>query len=247
MDFICFAFKSIRLRYQLVLLVAFLIFNNTLRAQIETRDSLRVHNSRIFQIKQIVPSVLALTMSAFMVDETMYNFVDDNRSYFMDDFSSISDVFGEKTIVVPAVILSYGVSRFLINNDKLEATSFKAMQSILVTALATEGLKYIFGRSRPFNELGAYTFNSFPGNNDSYKSLPSGHSSLAFALFTPLAEIYSRWLYIIPVSVAAGRVYQNKHWTSDVILGGGIGFLSGFLFTHNPNVEIIPGGLKVFF
>jgi hypothetical protein len=47
--------------------------------------------------------------------------------------------------------------------------------------------------------------------------------------------------------VAAGRVYQNKHWLSDGVLGGTIGFGSGYLFAHHPNVEIIPGGVRVFF
>ncbi|HLW07688.1 MAG TPA: phosphatase PAP2 family protein, partial [Marinilabiliaceae bacterium] len=82
---------------------------------------------------------------------------------------------------------------------------------------------------------------------DSYKSLPSGHASLAFAVFTPFAENYSRWLYAIPISVAFGRVYQNKHWFSDVVVGSSIGFISGWLFTHNKNVQLLPNGVIVKF
>lgn len=211
------------------------------------KDSLRLQRTYTPEIRQMVPAVLGLSMTAFLVDEPINRFVRDHQSRFLDQLADITDVGGEKTIVVPLVVLTYGAARFLLKNDRLEATSLKAMQSVVVTALATEGLKHLTGRSRPFNDHGAYTFQPFPGNRDQYKSLPSGHASLAFALFTPFAEEYSRWIYLVPVSVAAGRVYQNKHWLSDVVLGGGIGFISGYLFAHNPNVEIIPGGVRVYF
>lgn len=216
-------------------------------AQTAERDSLRLERPGTPEMGQIVPAVLGLSMTAFMVDEPLNRWMRGHQSGFLDQLSDITDAGGEKTIVVPAVLLTYGAARFLLKNERLEATSLKAMQSVVVTALTTEGLKYLAGRSRPFNDQGAYDFQPFPGSRDQFKSLPSGHASLAFALFTPFAEEYSRWIYIVPLSVAAGRVYQNKHWLSDVVLGGGIGFISGYLFAHNPNVEIIPGGLRVFF
>lgn len=211
------------------------------------KDSLRLENRGTPEIKQIVPAVLGLSMTSLMVDEPVNRFFRSHQGGFLNDLSDITDAGGEKTILVPALLVTYGAARFLIKNERLESTSLKAMQSVVVTALSTESLKYLAGRSRPFNDQGAFAFQPFPAGMDQYKSLPSGHASLAFALFTPFAEEYSRWIYILPVSVAAGRVYQNKHWLSDVVLGGGIGFISGYLFAHNPNVEIIPGGLRVFF
>jgi membrane-associated phospholipid phosphatase len=230
-----------------LLVLVFLALGVPVLAQKVEKDSLQIKRSVTSEIRHIVPVVLGLSMSAFLVDEPVNNFVREQQGGILDQLSNITDAGGEKTIVVPAAVLTYGAARFLLKNERLEVTSLKAMQSVVVTALATEGLKHLAGRSRPFTDQGAYIFHTFPGGDDQYKSLPSGHASLAFALFTPFAEEYSRWIYIIPVSVAAGRVYQNKHWLSDVVLGGGMGFISGYLFAHHPNVEIIPGGLRVYF
>ena len=232
---------------QLIMIIVLLVLGSPALAQTSGSDSLYLERTGTPEIRKMVPAVLGLSMTAFLVDEGVNRFVRDHQSGFLDHLSDITDAAGEKTIVVPAVVLTYSAARFLLKNERLESTALKSMQSVVVTALATEGLKHLAGRSRPFNNHGAYAFKPFPGGSDQYKSLPSGHTSLAFALFTPFAEEYSRWIYIIPVAVAAGRVYQNKHWLSDVMLGGGIGFISGYLFAHNPNVEIIPGGMRVWF
>jgi membrane-associated phospholipid phosphatase len=198
------------------------------------------------RLKRIIPGVAGLAAASFIVDEHVTGFFRSNQTGFLDSAAGFTDMGGEKRIVVPALLLTYGSARLIFRDDKLHTASLNAIQSVIVTALATEGTKIISGRARPFTGEGAYTFQPFPGV-DRYKSLPSGHASLAFALFTPFAETYSRWIYLVPVSVAAGRVYQDKHWMSDVFLGGGFGLISGILFTHHPNVQIIPSGLRVYF
>ena len=76
-------------------------------------------------------------------------------------------------------------------------------------------------------------------------ALPSGHTSLAFSLITPYAETYSRWLYVIPVSVGIARMYENKHWFSDVILGAAIGYFSGIAFTYRTNQKVLFSGNRL--
>jgi membrane-associated phospholipid phosphatase len=234
-------------RHALLLVMGLYLSGLPALSQTTEKDSLKLQRTGTPEIRQIVPAVLGLSMTAFLVDEPVNRFLRERQGGFLDQLSDLTDAGGEKTIVVPAILMTYGAARFLLKNERLEATALKAVQSVAVTALTTEGLKHLAGRSRPFNERGAYAFQPFPGGRDQYKSLPSGHASLAFALFTPFAEEYSRWIYLVPVSVAVGRVYQNKHWLSDVVLGGGIGFISGYLFAHHPNVDIIPGGLRVYF
>jgi membrane-associated phospholipid phosphatase len=197
-------------------------------------------------MKFLVPGITALATAAFIVDEPVISFLRSNQTGYFNMAARYTDMGGEKKIVIPAALLTYGTARFILKEERLQFATLNAFQSVIVTALATESIKYMAGRARPFTDQGPYSFKPFPGNIDRLKSLPSGHASLAFALFTPFAETYTRWIYLIPASVAIGRVYQDKHWLSDVIAGGGIGLISGILFTHNKKVQIIPGGMRIY-
>jgi membrane-associated phospholipid phosphatase len=195
----------------------------------------------------LIPGLASLALITFLVDEPVVNYARANQTSFLESVAHYTDAGGEKKIVVPGVLVTYVTARFLLKDERLKNTTLNSIQSIIVTAIATEGVKYLAGRARPFTMEGAYSFQPFPIGVDRYKSLPSGHASLAFALFTPYAETYSRWIYLVPVSVAFGRVYQDKHWLSDVVTGGGIGLISGILFTHHENIQIIPNGLRIYF
>jgi membrane-associated phospholipid phosphatase len=77
-------------------------------------------------------------------------------------------------------------------------------------------------------------------------ALPSGHATIAFSMASVLSSridnIYaSIGLYAIATSTAAARVYKDKHWLSDVMLGSAIGIASGLYVCNleeertNPN------------
>jgi len=169
--------------------------------------------------------------TSFLMDEPIQNSIKNNRRNYLDDFSNYANYGGSKKLVLPlnAILLGSG---YLLNDENLKTTSWNAFKSIGTTALATELLKLSFSRARPYKQQGPYHFNPISWRNNSYKSLPSGHTSLAFAFITPYAEEYSRWLYAIPLSVAFSRVYKNDHWTSDVVLGSIIGFTAGYFFHY---------------
>jgi membrane-associated phospholipid phosphatase len=211
------------------------------------KEPAQVSPERSRVIWKVIPGVAGLAATSFIIDEHVTGFLRSNQTSFLDTSASLTDMGGEKTIVIPAVLLTYGTARFVLKDERLQTATLNSIQSIIVTAIATEGIKIITGRARPFNNEGPYAFRPFPAGEDRYKSLPSGHTSLAFALFTPYAETYSRWIYLVPASVAMGRVYQDKHWLSDVVMGGGIGLVSGILFTRHDNIQIIPNGLRVYF
>ena len=91
--------------------------------------------------------------------------------------------------------------------------------SNIVAAGAVRGTKYITHRERP-NGSGHYSF-------------PSGHTSTAFVAAEFLYQEYkdkSIWIGICGYSVATfvgiARIYNNKHWVSDVVAGAGVGILS---------------------
>ncbi|MEZ2445945.1 phosphatase PAP2 family protein [Chitinophaga sp. RCC_12] len=70
-----------------------------------------------------------------------------------------------------------------------------------------------------------------PDHSD-YLSFPSGHTATAFAAAEFLRQEYkdvSPWYgvagYLAATTTGALRMYNNKHWLSDVVAGAGIGIL----------------------
>lgn len=84
---------------------------------------------------------------------------------------------------------------------------------------STQGIKHTVKEQRP---------DSFARN-----SFPSGHTATAFAMAEWLRTEYwetSPWIgvsgYAVAASVGTLRVFNNRHWVSDVVAGAAIGILS---------------------
>lgn len=211
------------------LFVLLLLFTHHGFAQETLLDS---NERKVFTAAGI--SSFALFTGAFLTDNQTRQFVQNHRSNVLTDYTDVMNYMGSKKLILSLNAVSYGTS-LLLKDKRLETTSVNAFKSLVSSAILTAGLKQITGRARPHTDHDAYFFKPLPifynGGND-FKALPSGHATVAFAFFTPFAEEYSHWLYLIPASVAFSRVYKDKHWTSDVILGASFGFLSGYFFQH---------------
>jgi membrane-associated phospholipid phosphatase len=116
------------------------------------------------------------------------------------------------------------------------------LEALAVSGQVTSALKGLFGRSRPYAADGDardFDFGGGFGNTDR-RSFPSGHTSMAFTFASVVAEETShRWprahrvisplAYAAATGVGLARMYNDKHWASDVALGAAIGTLSGRL------------------
>jgi membrane-associated phospholipid phosphatase len=115
-------------------------------------------------------------------------------------------------------------------------------EALLVTEVATRAIKGVAGRARPYvtggDRPGSFELFRGIGDND-YQSFPSGHSATAFAAAAVLtAEARDWWphahyyvgtvVYGGAALVALSRMYNNKHWASDVMAGAAIGTFAGW-------------------
>jgi hypothetical protein len=123
------------------------------------------------------------------------------------------------TRYVPAVSV-YALNAFGVKGkNNMRDRSVILITSTLITVTTVFGLKSITNVERPDET-----------SNDSF---PSGHTAIAFAGAEFLYQEYkdkSIWYGVAGYAIATGtgifRMYNNRHWLTDVAAGAGIGILS---------------------
>jgi membrane-associated phospholipid phosphatase len=165
------------------------------------------------------------------VDEDMKEWLgSENQASLNDDFWDIPTRYG---IVSYANIFSLGVyaTGLATDSDDIRRTGRLLFESISYSGISVMAIRYIFGRSRPYPGNSPTDFNWFETSNE-IQSFPSGHTTVAFALSTVLAEeIGGVWARIAFYGLASmtgyARVRNNQHWFSDVVVGAGLGLVTG--------------------
>jgi undecaprenyl-diphosphatase len=122
----------------------------------------------------------------------------------------------------------------LIDRAAGPATVGLALVAAVPTNLTVEGLKRLVQRPRP---------NGKPSPSNS--SFPSSHAANAFALAVILSR---RWRRGWPVFLALGllvaysRIYLDRHYLSDVLVGAAIGAASAALTVRWLGNRLLPAG-----
>jgi membrane-associated phospholipid phosphatase len=156
----------------------------------------------------------------------------DVREHPTSGAADVADVFrpaGDIKVYTALTLGTLGVG-LLAKDAGITRTGAQLAASGALAAASFGLLKVVTGRSRPDVGQGAYDFHPFAGGG----SFPSGHSAMAFALATTLGDAsHSTWvtagLYVIATGTAWSRVYDERHWPSDVFLGAALGVTSAKL------------------
>lgn len=129
----------------------------------------------------------------------------------------------------------------LAKSERLADLGWHGTEAVLFSQGVTTLLKGAIGRGRPFvsndTNPGNYHFGKGFTSAD-WTSFPSGHTSTAFAAAAAVTNETSRWwpksvwvvgplMYGGATAVGLSRMYHNRHWGSDVLLGAAIGTFSG--------------------
>jgi hypothetical protein len=177
--------------------------------------------------------VASITGISFIADKPINKIFADNKNHnnFINELTKISNYYGTAK---GGIIISGGtlLTGFLTDNDEIIKTGMMFAEAAIFSVLITQSLKMLIGRERP-----DFTPNHlhFIGPNlslDQFQSLPSGHATHVFAISTVASgitdNIYLKILFYFPaVLTSFSRIYQNRHWFSDVMLGSFIGYYTG--------------------
>lgn len=138
------------------------------------------------------------------------------------------------------------------DQDKLGDTFWRSADSVVVTAITTQSLKWVFQRERPsqtddpnkfFQGWGAHSF-------------PSNEVGAVTAAVTPFIANYGSehpsvyLLALLPAYDAVARVKTHGHWQSDVLVGAAIGAGVGLWSARRDSpwtISLLPDGFRLGF
>jgi hypothetical protein len=131
-------------------------------------------------------------------------------------------------IGIAATQMAYGI---IANDKRSRDNSLQTLISVGIGVVASEAMKSAFNRTRPQYK---YSSEIFSLSSTNTKSFPSGHATIAFATATTLTLEYKKWYIAVPAyawatGVAYSRMYEGKHYPSDVLAGAVLGVGSAWL------------------
>jgi len=152
---------------------------------------------------------------------------------------------GFREIAMPGAFIigttMYAAGR-LGHTPRLAQLGLHGTEALLIGEGLAGVMKDVFGRARPFvdtvpNPDNWQLLRGFT-SNDAYRSFPSGHTVAGFAAAAAVTAETSRWwpnaawligstMYGGAALIGLSRMYENRHWASDVIMGAAIGTFSG--------------------
>lgn len=130
----------------------------------------------------------------------------------------------------------------LVGNERFADLGLHGTQALLLAEAANRVVKLVAGRARPYvtNDEDPTSFEPFRGvGRPEYQSFVSGHSAIAFAAAAAVQQETEEWwpeykwaigslMFGGASLVALSRMYDNKHWASDVMGGAAIGAFAGW-------------------
>jgi hypothetical protein len=151
----------------------------------------------------------------------------------------VRDIATPYSVYIGVSLYAYGR---LASDERVADLGLHGTEALAIGAVMGSLLKGLFGRERPFVKRDPHSYKfgrGFRGPQaEQYRSMPSGHTISAFAAAAAVTSETRRWwrsseVYIGPLmysgAALAGisRIYHNRHWASDIMMGAAIGTMAG--------------------
>jgi membrane-associated phospholipid phosphatase len=176
-------------------------------------------------------SISAAAVGLYAYDGQIRRWVKDEWTRDGDHVTDYIEPFGNGKYLAPALGIYYGYG-YAADDSGAKNAAKLGFEGYVVSGLMVNVLKYATHRHRPNSGDPRSTWDGPSFENDNL-SFPSGHASSAFAVAAVLSSEYPESATVSVVSyglatlVAASRVYDDKHWASDVLVGSAIGYFTG--------------------
>ena len=173
----------------------------------------------------------AVFAGALLLDRALDGARPEGSSGNLEPLSDALNFGGQPRYAVALLGGTWAAAKLSGAGDVAEAALHVAA-ALAAGGAANGALKYAVGRERPNETDDPLHFRPFAGGGNRWQSFPSGHAVVAFSLASAVAEEARRpWVSALAyggaAAVAWSRVYDDKHWTSDVAAGALIGILAG--------------------
>lgn len=172
---------------------------------------------------------------AFAFDDDIQEKVAEKRGRTLDRGADAGSFAGNPLLHLGIAGAVWG-GGLIADSPKWRDVGLMMGEAAVIADTATLVLKQAVGRARPLAGSGKESFRPFGFESD-YDSFPSMHAASSFAM----ASVVTRTSGSVTVGVLSyataafvgfSRIYEDKHWASDVILGAAIGELAGRVVTR---------------
>jgi membrane-associated phospholipid phosphatase len=183
----------------------------------------------------------------YVFDSDIRNKVQGSRSGALDTAADVGDIIGNPFVHLGVAAAVYG-GGLVASSPKWQEAGEMLGEAALLADATSFILKESIGRGRPFASNNKGSFRPLQFKSD-FDSMPSMHTASSFAMASVLASMSrnfsSKALYYLGATfVGFSRMYKDKHWASDIVLGAAVGELCGRVVTNyhagNSRVAIAP-------
>ena len=223
-------------------------------AAVPARGAAQVADSLPRRAEPLFAGRDALILGAFVAasaalstqDERIARDIRDSSLQANSTVDAIADgaAFVNEKSLFAAGVLAYGLGK-LTGSDRTTDVAFHATEAVVISSAIATVVRGALGRSRPFvsneatDNYDAYHFEPGKGFSElAYRAWPSIHASASMSVATVVAHEVTRenrragkvltpLLYTAAALPGLGRMYGDKHWASDVLMGMGLGWWTG--------------------
>jgi membrane-associated phospholipid phosphatase len=180
-----------------------------------------------------VIAAVTIALAMILVDQRAYQFASGLPPWLVDGFYAITDFGRSGWILVPTggliLVIALLASPALDHMTRGVLAMLVVRIGFIFIAVGLPGLlvtivKRWIGRVRP-SAQGPFAYEPFSWRPE-YASLPSGHTTTAFAALVAIGAIFPRaraFLWGYALLIALSRIVVTAHYSSDVIAGAAVG------------------------